>query len=141
MLHKALLASVALAATLAARGLEAQQPPAPLIRHSSTSSPLFANYYVPAVMPQGVGAQMYPSPRPTPPLVGHTYVTYQPLAPQEFLYEHCRVYVRKNPCAGPTVTCVCWKHCPTLWPFTPSMSWALPALPHHPAGPATACTP
>ena len=29
---------------------------------------------------------------PTPPLVGHTYYTYQPLYPHEFMYAHKRVY-------------------------------------------------
>ena len=46
---------------------------------------LFYNYYVPPVGcttcgSQGSsGAELYISPRPTPPLVGHTYITYQPL--------------------------------------------------------------
>ena len=35
---------------------------------------------------------MYIAPYPTPPLVGHTYVTYQPLMPQEYLYKHHRSY-------------------------------------------------
>lgn len=42
--------------------------------------------------PGVLGAQLYLCPRPTPPLVGHTYITYQPLAPHEFLYRHHRVY-------------------------------------------------
>ena len=84
---------------------------------------------------------MYPSPRPTPPQVGHTYVTYQPLMPQEFLYEHHRVYWRYNPGAGVTQTCVCWKHIPTLWPFTPSLRWSLPSSFSPPAGAGTPCTP
>ncbi|MCE9547329.1 MAG: hypothetical protein K8T25_17795, partial [Planctomycetia bacterium] len=40
----------------------------------------------------GVPAQLYISPRPTPALVGHTYITYQPLRPQEYLYHHQRTY-------------------------------------------------
>lgn len=52
---------------------------------------LFYNFYVgPAC--DGVPAEMYPAPYPTPPLVGHTYYTYQPLMPHEFLYQHHRVY-------------------------------------------------
>ncbi len=48
-------------------------------------------------------------PRPTPPLVGHTYITYQPLMPHEFLYRHHRCYYRDNgPYAGVTKTWVCW---------------------------------
>src|SRR5690242_9810546 len=60
---------------------------------------LFYNYYVP---PRncggygGVGAEMYLSPLPTPPLVGHTYITYQPLMPAEFMYRHHRCYYRDN---------------------------------------------
>lgn len=52
---------------------------------------LFYNYYA---WPScgGVGAEMYPAPVPTPPLVGHTYYTYQPLMPHEFLYRHQRHY-------------------------------------------------
>lgn len=54
---------------------------------------LFYNYYVPGGN-GGPPAQMYISPRPTPPLVGHTYITYQPLMPHEMLYPHKRVYYR-----------------------------------------------
>ena len=56
-----------------------------------------------------VGAQLYPCPRPTPPLVGHTYVTYQPLMPHEFLYTHHRVYKTKHEDAPPTRTSVHWR--------------------------------
>lgn len=62
---------------------------------------LFYNYYVgPAQYAGGAVAQMYPSPLPTPPLVGHTYVTYPPLMPHEFLYKHNRIYYRHNPGEG-----------------------------------------
>ena len=54
---------------------------------------LFYNYYVPGVN-GGPPAQLYISPRPTPPLVGHTYITYQPLMPHEMLYPHKRTYYR-----------------------------------------------
>ncbi len=74
---------------------------------------LFYNYYVPQGPAGGVPAEMYPSPRPTPPSVGHTYMTYQPLYPQEFLYQHHRVYYRCNPGAGETTTRVSWRHVPT----------------------------
>ncbi len=69
---------------------------------------LFYNFYV---GPQPCGsatAAMYPCPRPTPPLVGHTYVTYQPLMPHEFMYRHFRIYVRKHPGGGRTCTKVHW---------------------------------
>jgi hypothetical protein len=52
---------------------------------------LFYNFYVPPAG-GGVGSQMYPAPLPTPPLVGHTYYTYQPLMPHEMLYRHKRYY-------------------------------------------------
>lgn len=73
------------------------------------SGDLFYNYYVPPGDCGGVGAAMYPCPRPTPPWVGHTYVTYQPLMPHEFLYRHHRQYYRYHPGAGWTVTRVRWK--------------------------------
>ncbi|MEM9643894.1 MAG: hypothetical protein AAF989_02775 [Planctomycetota bacterium] len=48
---------------------------------------LFYNYYT-----QGnanrTNAQMYISPVPVPPFVGHTYGTYQPWYPQHYLYWH-----------------------------------------------------
>ena len=61
----------------------------------STNYDLFYNYYV---GPPGVPAGMYPCPRPTPPFVGHTYITYQPFLPQQFLYQHHRRW-----CGGGTV--------------------------------------
>lgn len=69
---------------------------------------LFYNYYVPAHPAGGVGAQLYISPRPTPPLVGHTFITYQPLMPHEFLYKHHRHYYRYHPGSGYTKTRVRW---------------------------------
>jgi hypothetical protein len=79
----------------------------------SSCPDLFYNYYVPPVTCAcaglGVGVEMYPCPRPTPPLVGHTYITYQPLMPHEFLYRHHRCYYRDNgPYAGITRAYVCW---------------------------------
>ncbi len=50
---------------------------------------LFANYQV-GPHPSGTAAQMYVSPLPTPPQVGHTYTTYQPLMPHEYMYKHTR---------------------------------------------------
>jgi hypothetical protein len=54
---------------------------------------LFYNYYA---WPScgGVGAELYLSPRPVPAHVGHTFITYQPLYPHEFLYSHHRTYHR-----------------------------------------------
>lgn len=69
---------------------------------------LFYNYYVPAHPAGGVGAQLYISPRPTPPMVGHTYITYQALMPHEMLYKHRRHYYRYHPGSGYTKTKVHW---------------------------------
>ncbi len=84
-------------------------PSAAAFDHGNGGGGLFYNYYVPPGPSGGVPAQMYVCPRPTPPMVGHTYVTYQPLAPHEFLYRHHRVYYRSNPGAGATVTTVHWR--------------------------------
>jgi hypothetical protein len=77
------------------------------------SGDLFPNYYTPPGY-GGAVAPLYVCPRPTPPLVGHTYVTYQPLMPHEFLYEHARTYHRYNPGEGWTKTRVTWSACPLL---------------------------
>lgn len=50
---------------------------------------LFANYQV-GPNPSGTAAQMYVSPLPVPAQVGHTYTTYQPLMPHEYLNKHTR---------------------------------------------------
>lgn len=56
---------------------------------------LFYNYYVrPSPRAGGVGADLYVAPVESPPHVGHTYYTYQPLMPHEFMYPHCRTYRR-----------------------------------------------
>jgi hypothetical protein len=60
---------------------------------------LFANYYV-GPMPCGTAAEMYVSPQPVPANVGHTYVTYQPLMPHEYLYKHTRSHYAYTPGAG-----------------------------------------
>lgn len=79
------------------------------IRPPVSEPPLFYNYYVPPNPNAGVGAAMYPSPRTTiPPYVGHTYITYQALAPHEFLYEHKRTYFRYQAGAGFTKARVRW---------------------------------
>ncbi len=64
---------------------------------------LFYNEYV-GPGPCGAAAEIYPSPQPVPPTVGHTYTTYQPLMPHEFLYRHQRGYYTYNPGAGWTRT-------------------------------------
>jgi hypothetical protein len=66
------------------------------------------NYFVHPGEAGRLGAQLYVEPRPTPPLVGHTYITYPPLMPHEFLYQHRRVYETYNPGSGTTRTRVRW---------------------------------
>ncbi len=72
-------------------------------------SDLFYNYYVPPGGYGGVATQLYTSPRPTPRLVGHTYITYQPFMPHEFLHKHCRTYWRWHRGTGVTRTSVIWQ--------------------------------
>jgi hypothetical protein len=74
----------------------------------SVPGDLFYNFYVPPVGYPSVGAELYPCPRPTPPLVGWTYVTYQPLMPHEFLYHHHRHYKSYHSDTGPTRVSVSW---------------------------------
>lgn len=57
---------------------------------------LFYNHYA-APACGGVPAKLYLSPRPAPELVGHTYITYEPLMPHEFLYHHHRTYYSYDP--------------------------------------------
>lgn len=52
---------------------------------------LFYNYYLPPGCGV-VGSDLYLSPGEVPRHVGHTYITYQPLMPHEFLYPHHRTY-------------------------------------------------
>lgn len=70
---------------------------------SAENQDLFYNYYV-APGAGGVPAQLYLSPRPTPPLVGHTWITYQPLMPHEFLYHHKRKYINYHGGGSQTTT-------------------------------------
>jgi hypothetical protein len=109
MVLKVLRITILAAATLAAWEFAMERSQSAMAMEPQQSAgDLFYNYYVPPA-PGGVGAQLYLCPRPTPPLVGHTYVTYQPLMPHEFLYQHHRVYVTENPGAGVTRTNVRWR--------------------------------
>lgn len=66
------------------------------------NQPLFYNYYA-----DGAGAtpaQLYLSPRPVPAFVGHTYVTYPPLLPHQYLYQHNHRWVRQDASGRRTVT-------------------------------------
>jgi len=103
LLLAALLVTLS-AATCGSRAVASDGLLAPRPRYD-----LFYNYYVGPSVYGGQPAQLYVSPRPTPPFVGHTYITYQPLLPHEFLYKHHRCYSRFNVCdCGATHTKVCW---------------------------------
>ena len=60
---------------------------------------LFYNFQV-GPHPSGTAAQMYVSPLPVPAHVGHTYTTYQPLMPHEYLYCHTRSHYAHAPGSG-----------------------------------------
>lgn len=73
---------------------------------------LFYNYYVPPNC-GGLGAQLYVAPLPVPPNVGHTFYTYQPLLPHEYMYPHQRTYRRYyDGGRGMNRTRVVWYHSP-----------------------------
>jgi hypothetical protein len=78
---------------------------------------LFYNFYTPGYC-NAVPAELYLAPRPVPPLVGHTYYTYQPLMPHEFMYPHSRTY-RKwyNGGRGMTRTRATWYRGPVTTPL------------------------
>lgn len=60
---------------------------------------LFYNFYE-GPDPSGTTTGMYISPRPVPVHVGHTYTTYQPFMPHEYLYRHTRTHYAHQPGAG-----------------------------------------
>jgi hypothetical protein len=109
MVLKVLRITILAGVTLAAWNLAMDNSQSAMaIEPYRSAGDLFYNYYVPPA-PCGVGAQLYPCPRPTPPLVGHTYVTYQALMPHEFLYQHHRVYRTQHDGAPCTRTTVHWR--------------------------------
>lgn len=65
--------------------------PVPCFNRQYLNSDLFYNFYVPTYC-DSVGAELYMAPYDTPPLVGHTYYTYQPMLPHEHMYQHHRTY-------------------------------------------------
>lgn len=67
------------------------------------------NYYYPPEGATSIPARLYMSPRPVPPWVGYTYVTYQPFSAHELLYMHKRVYYRDHPDGGRTTTRITWR--------------------------------
>ena len=101
--------TIALAALLVAWSLDPGTTcQAVEVDYYPSSPDLFYNYYVPPGGYGGVPAQLYISPRPTPPVVGHTYITYQPLMPHEMLYPHSRLHWRQHGDGGWTRTLVVW---------------------------------
>lgn len=99
MLRTLRLAASAAAVVVALNWLAARSASAQDYCSRGFRPDLFYNYYVAPVPCNGfgaMGAQLYVSPRPVPPLVGWTYITYQPLLPHEFLYPHSRVYYTPN---------------------------------------------
>jgi hypothetical protein len=104
---RAIRAALALALVSGALAIAADSARADGLERVSDRNQLFYNFYVgPGGANIGVPAQLYPSPIATPPIVGHTYITYPALMPHEFLYHHSRHYYRHNPGGGWTHTTV-----------------------------------
>lgn len=85
------------------------------------------NQYVPGV-PFGdagaIGASLYVSPRPVPPMVGHTFITYEGMMPDQLLYQHQRTYYRPHgPYGGVTRTDINWGYKSHLHPFGHYHDW------------------
>jgi hypothetical protein len=96
------------AAALAVLVASAQaQDGGPLTVTEQVPPTLQYNYYYPVPGGSGIPARLYLCPRPTPPHVGYTYITYQALAPHEFLWRHQAKYYRPY-AGGLTVTTVRW---------------------------------
>jgi hypothetical protein len=55
------------------------------------SGDLFHNYYTQGYSNQA-SAEMFVAPRPVPAWVGHTYYTYQPFYPHQYMYWHKDTY-------------------------------------------------
>ncbi len=77
-------------------------------KRARTADQMFYNYYVPPCGYPPTGAQLYVSPLPTPPLVGHTWVTNAAFMPHELLWRHHRTYKRHLPNGKVTRTRVSW---------------------------------
>ena len=68
------------------------------ISYQNKQDLFYNNYKHPA--PSGSTPAMYISPRPVPAHVGHTYTTYQPYMPHEYMYKHTRSHYAHAPGAG-----------------------------------------
>ena len=96
--------AIALAATASPALAQTVEAPAVLPQYETGQGlpggvDVFHNYY-PNTMAGINSASLYPSPIPTPPIVGHTYYTYQPLMPHEMMYAHKRNYYTPMPAPG-----------------------------------------
>jgi hypothetical protein len=107
MIRSLLCAMIIFIAVLAVFGFEPSSVQA-ADRHSEPGD-VFYNFYVPPAGYHSVGAALYPCPRPPPPVLGYTYITYQPLMPHEFLYQHHRTYAYYHSDGGITRTSVSWR--------------------------------
>jgi hypothetical protein len=86
---------------------------------------LFYNYYAQPGPFYNTAGKMYVCPQPVPANVGHTYVTYQPFMPHEYMYHHKRAYYTHNPGAGWTRTNVRYGTCGN-WCRGACMDWHYP---------------
>jgi len=105
MMHlRRIIRGTSAAAAIAVAWLAVDASAAPINGGAEAPTPdVFYNYYVPPVPAgsgPGFGAQLYVAPRPVPPRVGHTWYTYPPFMPHEFLYKHRRHYVRPAGATG-----------------------------------------
>lgn len=109
MIHKILLGTIVFGAILSS-GIFCDSQAEAQVFYTQQSPDLFYNYRIPPTAPNMIGASMYPCPNSSiPPHVGHTYYTYQPLMPHEFMYKHSRTYWRCHPDGSRTRTRVIWK--------------------------------
>lgn len=100
MSRRLLVALVALAATTSTvRTAQAVEGLYKRTISYQNKSDLFYNVYE-GPNPSGTTAGAYVSPRPVPPNVGHTYTTYQPLMPHEYMYRHTRSHYAYQQGAG-----------------------------------------
>jgi hypothetical protein len=70
---------------------------APGIQRGYGQPDLFYNFYTQGAANRA-NAQLYVSPMPIPPNVGHTYYTYQPFYPHHMMYPHQNRFHRNYDC-------------------------------------------
>ena len=86
------------------------------MRRSARGDVFYNHYAFDHNTQQGVPAQLYLSPLPAPPIVGHTYYTYQPLLPHEYMYHHSRDYWSATPGGSWSHTAVKYSSAPRWLP-------------------------